>query len=99
MALEAEDYKWLDQKFTNQSEELEKTVKRIVLDYKERDMVMTQRISQLEQAEKHSSHRVTVIEAKADATGALAGKKEGVKWSVIVGLALNLAVQVIERLL
>ena len=98
MALADEDHKYLNEQFTRVFDKIDQVADKIDRDGKERDMQLRQRVSTLEQLEKHSSNRITVIESKAEVTGALAGRKEGVKWSVILTLALQLGVYVAKML-
>lgn len=96
MALTNDDHKWLDSKFTIQNQQLEQTIARIVLDYKERDASLAAEISELKKSDKYQSLKLKEIDVKAEASGAFAGKKESVKWSLIIGLALNLAIKIAE---
>lgn len=98
MALADEDHKYLNEQFSRIFDKMDYVVDKIERDGKERDMQLRQRVSQLEKLEKHSSHRITVIESKAEVTGALAGKKEAIKWTAILTVSLNLAVIIAEQL-
>ena len=98
MALADEDHKWLAEQFGNIYKKIDSSTASMHQDMIERDMQTRARVSKLEDCDKANNRRITTIEAKAEVTGALAGKKEGVKWSVILGLALNLAVYLLKYL-
>lgn len=100
MSLEPDDYKWLDAKFTEQSKALEGAISRIVLDYKERIGDLGAKVSQLESSDKYQTRKLQEMElmakVKGGESGAKEGKRQGVKWSVILALSLNALIKIIE---
>ena len=97
MALADEDHKYLNEQFARVFEKIDKVSDKVVLDYKERDEKLSARIGQLEKSDKYQAEKLREIEAKAETSGAFAGKKEAVKWTAIITLALQLLVIVAEK--
>lgn len=85
------------ERFDRHEDKMERAMRELKLDFQGRQMEVRGRVETLEKAERYHNDRLTKIESVAEITGGVAGKKEGVKWSVIIGLALNLAIQIIEK--
>ena len=97
MAQESDLFERIIERFDRHEDKMERAMRDLKLDFQGRQMEVRARVESLEKAERYSNERIGKLETTAEITGGLAGRKEGVKWSVIIGLALNLLIQVIEK--